>query len=96
MRSLIILVLSGIWNERHARIFNRKELVCNQLLQKIKNESGVVWIMAGAKHLAILTCRQESFLHPFYSFFVQSCFRPILAYILFNITDNPHTSFVFF
>ena len=56
MCSMIILVSWEIWNERNARIFNHKELPHNQLLQKIKDESGM-WIMAGGKHLAILIGR---------------------------------------
>jgi hypothetical protein len=42
-----------VWNERNARIFERKESTPIHLLQKIKEEAGL-WAMVGAKHISNL------------------------------------------
>jgi hypothetical protein len=42
-----------VWNERNARIFERKESTPMHLLQKIKEKAGL-WAMVEAKHISNL------------------------------------------
>ncbi|RLN17873.1 hypothetical protein C2845_PM02G15410 [Panicum miliaceum] len=50
VRSLILVVAWEIWNERNARIFQRKFKPPELLIEKIKAEA-ITWCLAGAKHL---------------------------------------------
>jgi hypothetical protein len=56
LRCIIILVCWEVWNERNARIFERKESTPMQLLWKIKDEAAL-WAMARAKHVSNLLLR---------------------------------------
>ncbi|KAG2586402.1 hypothetical protein PVAP13_5NG037608, partial [Panicum virgatum] len=51
IRSLALLIMWIIWNERNARIFNRRESSFCSILGKIKEEVAA-WIAAGARPLA--------------------------------------------
>nr|TKW26116.1 hypothetical protein SEVIR_3G165300v2 [Setaria viridis] len=53
LRSLIILVLWEIWNERNIRIFQNKEQTIHRKVNKIKDQTAT-WIAAGAKHLEFI------------------------------------------
>ena len=51
LRSLIILIIWGLWNERNERVFQHHENSTIVLVAKIKEEARA-WCIAGAKSLA--------------------------------------------
>ncbi len=50
LRTLILLIVWEVWEERNRRIFDHKEAATSYLLSKIKEEAGM-WALAGAKRL---------------------------------------------
>ena len=56
IRSLALLIMWVLWNERNARIFNRKESSFISVIGKIKEEVSA-WIVAGARPLGALLLR---------------------------------------
>jgi len=56
LRSLALLIMWVLWNERNARIFNRKESSFISVIGKIKEEVSA-WIVAGARPLGALLLR---------------------------------------
>ena len=57
MASLTLLVVWEIWNERNARVFNKKFASPVVILEKIKREARM-WVTAGAKHLGEIMPRE--------------------------------------
>ena len=53
IRSLALLITWIIWNERNARIFNKKESSFLSVLGNIKSEV-YAWIAAGARPIAVI------------------------------------------
>nr|TKW05006.1 hypothetical protein SEVIR_7G147400v2 [Setaria viridis] len=52
-RSLTLLIMWELWNERNSRIFRHKGSPTTQLMAKIKSSANM-WIAAGARDLAAL------------------------------------------
>nr|TKW03953.1 hypothetical protein SEVIR_7G077100v2 [Setaria viridis] len=55
-RSLTLLIMWEIWNERNSRIFHHQGSSAPSLMAKIKSSANL-WIAAGAKSLAGLLAR---------------------------------------
>jgi hypothetical protein len=54
LQTAVTLIGWELWKERNARVFNNKAYTPSTLMQRIKDE-GANWIVAGAKHLAVIT-----------------------------------------
>ena len=54
IRSLALLIMWVLWNERNARIFNRKESSFISVMARLIKEDVSAWIAAGARPLAAL------------------------------------------
>ena len=57
IRSLALLIMWVLWNERNARIFNRKESSFISVMARLIKEDVSAWIAAGARPLAALIVR---------------------------------------
>ena len=57
MASLTMLVCWVIWNERNARVFQKKSTPPHYILKLIQEEART-WVTAGARHLSIIMSRE--------------------------------------
>jgi hypothetical protein len=58
-QTLSILVCRSIWCERNARVFHGEEKSITRTVTEIRDEA-MLWIKAGAKHLAVLVAGSVS------------------------------------